>query len=150
MDSQGVGRNRTNSLSSNGSSGSSYGSASSPPSAEFFSGESPSSNDGIQQPPRRALLQDRSRHDSGGSIFQRRSDYSSFNVLPRHKINSYHIKVKQTLYTFGYKISTFKKNVIHCTNSYAVVFKLFRWKTSAALVMMRLGYLFYQVMLQIK
>jgi len=37
---------------------------------------------------------DRSRHDSGGSIFLRRSDYSSFNVLPRSKINSYHIKME--------------------------------------------------------
>ena len=35
-----------------------------------------------------------SRHDSGGSIFLRRSDYSSFNVLPRSKINSYHIKME--------------------------------------------------------
>ena len=33
------------------------------------------------------------RHDSGGSIFFRRNDYSAFNVLPRQKINSYHIKV---------------------------------------------------------
>ncbi|CAB4068000.1 HECA [Lepeophtheirus salmonis] len=40
------------------------------------------------------LQQNRSRHDSGGSIFQRRLDYSSFNVLPRHKINSYHIKME--------------------------------------------------------
>jgi len=91
---QGSNRNRTNSLSSNGSSGSSYGSNGSPPSADFFSGTSPGSNEGIQQPPRRALLQDRSRHDSGGSIFQRRSDYSSFNVLPKHMINSYHIKME--------------------------------------------------------
>jgi hypothetical protein len=37
---------------------------------------------------------DRSRHDSGGSIFLRRTDYSSFNVLPRSKINSYHIKME--------------------------------------------------------
>lgn len=29
-----------------------------------------------------------------GSIFSRRLDYSSFNSLPRHKINSYHIKVR--------------------------------------------------------
>lgn len=34
------------------------------------------------------------RHDSGGSIFQRRLDYSSFNVLPKQKINSYHIKME--------------------------------------------------------
>lgn len=33
------------------------------------------------------------RHGSGGSMFARRADFSSFNVLPRHKINSYHIKV---------------------------------------------------------
>ena len=35
-----------------------------------------------------------SRHDSGGSIFMRRMDYSSFNVLPKQKINSYHIKME--------------------------------------------------------
>ena len=34
------------------------------------------------------------RHDSGGSIFMRRMDYSSFNVLPKQKINSYHIKME--------------------------------------------------------
>ena len=34
------------------------------------------------------------RHDSGGSIFVRRMDYSSFNVLPKQKINSYHIKME--------------------------------------------------------
>ena len=34
------------------------------------------------------------RHDSGGSIFSRRLDYSSFNVLPKQKINSYHIKME--------------------------------------------------------
>ena len=34
------------------------------------------------------------RHDSGGSIFIRRMDYSSFNVLPKQKINSYHIKME--------------------------------------------------------
>lgn len=40
-------------------------------------------------------------HDSGrrerrgsGSIFCRRQDYSSFNNLPKHKINSYHIKME--------------------------------------------------------
>ncbi|XP_053202468.1 headcase protein-like [Panonychus citri] len=30
-----------------------------------------------------------------GSIFTRRQDYSSFNNLPRHKINSYHIKMEE-------------------------------------------------------
>ena len=40
------------------------------------------------------------RHGSGGSMFARRSDFSSFNVLPRHKINSYHIKVGADLVQF--------------------------------------------------
>ena len=35
----------------------------------------------------------RERHNSG-SIFSRRADYSTFNVLPKTKINSYHIKVE--------------------------------------------------------
>jgi Headcase protein len=26
-------------------------------------------------------------------LFARRQDFSSFNILPRHKVNSYHIKV---------------------------------------------------------
>lgn len=85
-DAQNVPRNRTNSVSSI-TSGSSMGST------DMSSGHSPSSNEGVH-PPRRALLQDRSRHDSGGSIFQRRLDYSSFNVLPKQKINSYHIKME--------------------------------------------------------
>lgn len=85
-DAQNVPRNRTNSVSSI-TSGSSLGSS------DMSSSHSPSSNEGIH-PPRRALLQDRSRHDSGGSIFQRRLDYSSFNVLPKQKINSYHIKME--------------------------------------------------------
>lgn len=36
---------------------------------------------------------DRERHGSGG-LFSRRQDYSSFNTLPRHKINAYHIKME--------------------------------------------------------
>jgi len=84
-----VSRNRTNSVSSI-TSGSSFGSSS----GEASCGLSHSSNEGIQPPRRAALLQDRSRHDSGGSIFMRRMDYSSFNVLPKQKINSYHIKME--------------------------------------------------------
>merc|ERR1712223_1187500 len=87
-----VGRNRTNSVSSI-TSGSSTGSSSN---SSITTGQSPSSNEGFHPPPRRAaLLQDnRTRHDSGGSIFSRRLDYSSFNVLPKQKINSYHIKME--------------------------------------------------------
>jgi len=83
------GRNRTNSVSSI-TSGSSTGSSS----ISSATGQSPSSNEGFHPPRRAALLQDRSRHDSGGSIFCRRMDYSSFNVLPKQKINSYHIKME--------------------------------------------------------
>jgi len=84
-------RNRTNSVSSI-TSGSSFGSSSGEASC---GGLSHSSNEDSNQPPRRAaLLHDRSRHDSGGSIFMRRMDYSSFNVLPKQKINSYHIKME--------------------------------------------------------
>jgi hypothetical protein len=82
-------RNRTNSISSV-TSGSSFGSSS----GDVSCGLSNSSNEGIHPPRRAALLQDRSRHDSGGSIFVRRMDYSSFNVLPKQKINSYHIKME--------------------------------------------------------
>lgn len=79
-------RNRTNSLSSN-TSGSSF-------SSSLEEHHFPGSFGDHSQPPRRVLLQDRSRHDSGSSIFSRRLDYSSFNVLPKHKINSYHIKME--------------------------------------------------------
>lgn len=88
-DAQGIpplSRIRTNSVSSTASGSSSFSSSVSSPAA------SPPSDCNI--PPRRTSLMDRSRHDSGGSIFLRRSDYSSFNVLPKHKINSYHIKME--------------------------------------------------------
>jgi len=89
-DAQGIpptgGRQRTNSVSSTNSGSSSWGSSSpssvSPPGVD------------LNIPPRRSNIMERSRHDSGGSIFLRRSDYSSFNVLPRSKINSYHIKME--------------------------------------------------------
>jgi hypothetical protein len=39
-----------------------------------------------------------SHGSSGGNgIFSRRQDFSSFNSLPRHKLNSYHIKVRSSL-----------------------------------------------------
>jgi len=79
-------RQRTNSMSSSNSGSSSWGS----------SGASPASSppNETKLPPRQLSMRDRSRHDSGGSIFFRRNDYSAFNVLPRQKINSYHIKME--------------------------------------------------------
>lgn len=37
---------------------------------------------------------ERPRHYSGNSIFARRVDFSVFNTLPKHKVNSYHIKME--------------------------------------------------------
>lgn len=92
-DAQNVPRNRTNSISSTTSGSSSILSGS--PVGFSPSGSSPSSHDGASVVPKsRNLIQERMRHDSGGSIFLRRQDYSSFNVLPKHKINSYHIKME--------------------------------------------------------
>jgi len=90
-------RQRTNSVSStNSGSGSSWGtnSSSSPTCSPPGERSCDHQSQGHQLPPRRSNVLDRSRHDSGGSIFLRRSDYSSFNVLPRTKINSYHIKME--------------------------------------------------------
>ncbi|CAG0918701.1 unnamed protein product [Notodromas monacha] len=82
-------RPRTSSMSSTGSSSCSPGSGST-------SGiDSPSSpTHGIRRKSSNEIcVVDRARHGSGGnSSFSRRPDFSSFNVLPRHKINSYHIK----------------------------------------------------------
>lgn len=71
------------------SSMSSTGSAGSPPSSssEF----PPSPTHPKKGPP--AFFPDRERHGSGG-LFCRRQDYSSFNTLPWHKINSYNIKME--------------------------------------------------------
>lgn len=33
---------------------------------------------------------------NGSGIFFRRKDFSAFNILPRHKLNSYHVKVRYT------------------------------------------------------
>jgi len=80
-------RQRTNSMSSSHSGSSSWGSSGGSPA------NSPPGSDN-KLPPRQLNMRDRSRHDSGGSIFFRRNDYSAFNVLPRQKINSYHIKME--------------------------------------------------------
>lgn len=49
------------------------------------------------------------RHGSGGGLFARRLDFSSFNALPRHKINSYHIKVGSKLSVYGITFETREK-----------------------------------------
>jgi len=90
-------RVRTSSLSSSTSYSSLSSPATSPPSDHALSHTHSEPRHALSEaalPPRRTNIVDRSRHDSGGSIFLRRSDYSSFNVLPRHKINSYHIKME--------------------------------------------------------
>lgn len=103
-------RMRSNSMSSTGSN-----SGSSPPSSS--TGESPKSpthhllmtsstpgpNSGVHGGGLILLTNGRRRSSKfdffsdrlgSGSIFSRRLDYSSFNSLPRHKINSYHIKME--------------------------------------------------------
>ncbi|KAI1294602.1 Headcase -like protein [Halotydeus destructor] len=107
--STGLGRNRTSSMSSTGS-------ANSGGTSPIFGSETPSPD--IQTSSIKKLLLgtdchlDNSNHhshnhhgvtatprpvrerQSSGSIFSRRSDYSNFNSLPKHKINSYHIKME--------------------------------------------------------
>ncbi|CAG7838206.1 unnamed protein product [Allacma fusca] len=92
-------RPRVNSLSSTGSAASSSGVSGSPPSpgAQFGS---PVNSYGMNlyrfRKNSKGLTElgtERTRHNSGG-IFSRRMDFSSFNALPRHKLNSYHIKME--------------------------------------------------------
>ncbi|GIY74766.1 headcase protein [Caerostris extrusa] len=40
------------------------------------------------------IVPERKERHASGNIFCRRLDYSSFNLLPRNKINSYHIKIE--------------------------------------------------------
>jgi len=78
-------------------------------------------------------MRDRSRHDSGGSIFFRRNDYSAFNVLPRQKINSYHIKMEdecsigndETRCFILSSYATHKMNKVGCVlcNSQMIIFE---------------------------
>lgn len=74
-------RHRANSISSTGSSPPSDG-----PSSPFHGAPGKRRS--------RDFFSDRSRHGSGGGLFARRLDFSSFNALPRNKINSYHIKME--------------------------------------------------------
>lgn len=78
-----VTRLRSSSMSSTGSGGS-------PPSS---SSEFPPSPTHAKRGAFFSAAGDRERHGSGG-LFSRRQDYSSFNTLPRHKINAYHIKME--------------------------------------------------------
>lgn len=75
-------RNRSSSMSSTGS-------GSPPGSADFTM--SPTHGFGTTKKP---FFNDRRERHGSGNIFSRRHDYSSFNTLPRHKINSYHIKME--------------------------------------------------------
>ncbi|KAI5703718.1 hypothetical protein M8J75_015215 [Diaphorina citri] len=58
---------------------------------------------------------------NGSGIFTRRQDFSSFNSLPRHKLNSYHIKkrlVKECTIChddFGYHMHT-PKHILEDTS----------------------------------
>ncbi|XP_043210114.1 headcase protein-like [Amphibalanus amphitrite] len=82
------GRSRANSLGSTGSS---------PPSSGCESPHSPQHYQSVRKRsnPKNEFLTERLRHNSGGNgIFARRTDFSSFNILPKHKINSYHIKME--------------------------------------------------------
>jgi len=86
-------RGRTGSLSSSTGSSSPPASGSSEPSVSpVHSG----SGNGGKKKSKFEFFSDRSRHGSSGGngIFSRRQDFSSFNSLPRHKLNSYHIKME--------------------------------------------------------
>jgi len=126
-DNQGIpsNRQRTNSMSSSHSGSSSWGSSHGSPAT------SPPSD--TKMPPRQVNMRDRSRHDSGGSIFFRRNDYSAFNVLPRQKINSYHIKMEdecsigndETRCFILSSYATHKMNKVPCVlcNSQMIIFE---------------------------
>ncbi|XP_077302717.1 hdc homolog, cell cycle regulator [Arctopsyche grandis] len=76
------GRGRAESLSSSGSC--------SPPSSG-----SPTHPHGKNGSSKTEIVSDRIRAGSGANgIFSRRLDFSTFNLLPKHKLNSYHIKME--------------------------------------------------------
>ncbi|XP_049804335.1 headcase protein-like [Schistocerca nitens] len=87
-------RGRTGSLSS------STGSSSPPTSSETsvspaHIGHGSSGHGGGKKKSKFEFFSDRTRAGAGGNgIFSRRQDFSSFNSLPRHKLNSYHIKME--------------------------------------------------------
>lgn len=83
-------RFRTSSMSSTGSGGSG---GISPP----LFGSSDSNSTGFLESNsfvKKLLLDSKRERHGSGSIFLRRQDFSSFNKLPQHKINSYHIKME--------------------------------------------------------
>ncbi|XP_067009194.1 headcase protein [Anabrus simplex] len=86
-------RGRTGSLSSSTGSSSPPASASEPSVSPVHSG---GSSAGVgKKKSKFEFFSDRSRHGNGGNgIFSRRQDFSSFNSLPKHKLNSYHIKME--------------------------------------------------------
>ena len=84
-------RHRANSLSSTGSTASSSGS-SSPPETVASAGPVVFFLKKKQQTTTKPTTEE----ESGSSgLFAHRVNFSSFNVLPRHKLNSYHIKVRR-------------------------------------------------------
>lgn len=52
---------------------------------------------------------------AGNGIFQRRLDFSAFNGLPWHKLNSYHIKVRG--WNFGFWKNKFVCHIYFCRGS---------------------------------
>ncbi|RWS11289.1 Headcase-like protein [Dinothrombium tinctorium] len=85
-------RNRTSSMSSTGS----MGSGNTTPPMSGSEAHSPGFTDGTFSCWQKFMFGNPNRRErsNSGSIFNRRHDYSSFNTLPRHKINSYHIKME--------------------------------------------------------
>uniref|UniRef100_A0A0A9Y565 Headcase protein n=1 Tax=Lygus hesperus TaxID=30085 RepID=A0A0A9Y565_LYGHE len=78
-------RTRTGSLSS------STGSSSPPASASSIS---PVHSSAVKRKTKIEFFSDRHSAINGTGIFSRRQDFSTFNALPKHKLNSYHIKME--------------------------------------------------------
>ncbi|KAI9559953.1 hypothetical protein GHT06_013960 [Daphnia sinensis] len=95
-------RHRANSLSSTGSTTSSSGSSSPPETASAPSSSLGAAGNGApvfvlsnNKNKRTTSTNERERRGSGNSgLFVHRANFSSFNALPRHKLNSYHIKME--------------------------------------------------------
>ncbi|KAF6208093.1 hypothetical protein GE061_016543 [Apolygus lucorum] len=83
-------RARTGSLSS------STGSSSPPASASSIS---PVHSSAVKRKTKIEFFSDRHSAINGNGIFSRRQDFSTFNALPKHKLNSYHIKGRDDLVT---------------------------------------------------
>ncbi|EFX73234.1 hypothetical protein DAPPUDRAFT_325521 [Daphnia pulex] len=92
-------RHRANSLSSTGSTTSSSGSSSPPEAVNSSSSSSAGASSApvfvLSNNKNKRTSNDRERRGSGNSgLFVHRANFSSFNALPRHKLNSYHIKME--------------------------------------------------------